>query len=347
MLLRTRGLSKSFTAGSGWSWGRDQAPVRALVDIDLELHHGECLAVVGESGSGKTTLARLLMRLDAADSGTLEFDGTDLLSLTGGALRRQRRRFQMVFQDPFGSLNPRMKVGTAIAEPLKIHHIVPPSGVKKRVLELLKMVGLESDVAERYPHQFSGGQRQRIGIARALATEPDLLIADEPVSALDVSVQAQVLNLLMDLRQELGLTMLFITHDMAVVRQVADRVAVLYLGRIVEQGPADAVLEDAAHPYTQCLLDSVPYPDPSRARLRTAAQGEPPDPAHPPTGCAFHPRCPRAEQQCRERIPELVASNEIMGGDSDPNASLMSACFLPGRRTEIARTTATEKSAPE
>ena len=320
VLLSARGLSKSFVSGSGWGAGRQR--VRALTDVDLDLPRGSTLAVVGESGSGKTTLARVLMRLTQPDAGSVDFDGRDLLALGGAELRRQRRRFQMVFQDPFGSLNPRMRVGAAIAEPLRIHNLTASDGIEGRVVELLDLVGLDRDAARRYPHQFSGGQRQRVGIARALATEPDLLIADEPVSALDVSVQAQILNLLMELRQQLGLTVLFITHDMAVVRQIADRIAVLYLGRVVEHGAADDVLGMPQHPYTRALLESVPQPDPGQRRRFVAGVGEPPDPAHPPSGCAFHPRCPRADEQCSKELPLL---NPV---DADGDRSV--ACFHPG-----------------
>lgn len=322
VLVRMRGLSKAFASGSAWRWGAAPNAVQALTDVDLDLVRGQSLAVVGESGSGKTTLARIVMRLTDPDAGSIDFDGIDLLALRGGALRRQRKRLQMVFQDPFGSLNPRMKVGTAIAEPLKVHAIVADDEVRGRVLELLDLVGLDARAADRYPHQFSGGQRQRIGIARALATEPDLLVADEPVSALDVSVQAQILNLLMDLQQRLQLTMLFITHDIAVVRQVADRIAVFYLGRVVEQGSADRVLEKPAHPYTQALLASVPRPDPRLRERLAAPKGEPPDPADPPGGCAFHPRCPRAETRCAEELPLL----EPVVDSSEQSA----ACFYPG-----------------
>lgn len=321
-LVSIRGLSKSFASASAWPWKRRRGSVQALSDVDLDLHPGRSLAVVGESGSGKTTLARILMRLTDPDAGSIDFDGVDLLALRGKSLRRQRKRFQMVFQDPFGSLNPRMKVGSAIAEPLRVHGIVGDGAVHDRVAELLRLVGLDARDGERYPHQFSGGQRQRIGIARALATEPDLLVADEPVSALDVSVQAQILNLLMDLQRRLSLTMLFITHDMAVVRQVADRIAVLYLGRVVEQGSADSVLGQPAHPYTQALMASVPDPDPAMRQPIAATQGEPPDPANPPTGCAFHPRCPRAETRCREERPELEAIAAVPGQTA--------ACFYPG-----------------
>ncbi len=322
-LVTIRGLTKTFS--SRRAWGKDLHPVRALTDVDLDLERGECVAVVGESGSGKTTLARILMRLENADCGSVEFDGVDLLGLRGEPLRRLRRRFQMIFQDPYGSLNPRMTAGAAIAEPLRVHKLVRRQEQAERVAELLEMVGLRADAASRYPHQFSGGQRQRIGIARALATEPQLLVADEPVSALDVSVQAQVLNLLMDLKDQLGLTLLFITHDMAVVRQVADRIAVLYLGRVVEQGPADAVLEQPLHPYTQALLRSVPRPDPTQRSARTVVSGEPPDPANPPSGCAFHPRCPRADSRCQSEQPHNGEAIREVG-----SGTAVAACFHPG-----------------
>ncbi len=317
-LLEARRLSKQF---SGWGRGSEQAAtVRAVDDVDLRLDAGEALAIVGESGSGKTTLGRLLIRLLEPTSGELRFEGQDLLALRGARLRRRRRDFQMVFQDPFGSLNPRLTVEQTVAEPLRIHRLIPRRDRPQRVRELLDMVGLPATAAGRYPHEFSGGQRQRIGIARALATQPKLLVADEPVSSLDVSVQAQIINLLAGLRVALDLTVVFIGHDLAVVEQLADRVAVMYLGRVVEQGPAARIFATPQHPYTVCLLSAVPAAVPRNRRSRIVLAGEPPDPSQPPSGCRFHPRCPIARPRCAVEEPALV---ERPGG-------VAAACHFPG-----------------
>jgi oligopeptide/dipeptide ABC transporter ATP-binding protein len=289
--------------------------VRALNGVSLSIGRGETLAVVGESGCGKSTLARTLVRLIDADGGQIMFDGVDVLELRGEGLRRYNRRVQMVFQDPYGSLNPRMTVGEILAEALLVHRLVAPAGVGARVAELLALVRLPADAAVRLPHEFSGGQRQRIAIARALSVEPELLIADEVVSALDVSIQAQILNLLLDLQQRLGLAILFVSHDLRVVRHLAHRVAVMYLGRVVELGPADAVFAAPRHPYTRALLQAAPGmvpPDPSRPVVRgaPALSGELPSPMAIPPGCPFHPRCPIAQDVCRSEAPRVVVRDD-------------------------------------
>jgi peptide/nickel transport system ATP-binding protein/oligopeptide transport system ATP-binding protein len=298
-LLDIRELSKIYPgpAGSG---------VRALNRVSLTLGRGEVLGIVGESGCGKSTLGRALLRLIEPTSGRVFFEGEDLTGLDRGALKRRRRDLQIVFQDPFGSLNPRHRVGGIIREPLDVHGIGTARERAERVRTLLKIVGLPDDAAGRYPHEFSGGQRQRIAIARALALEPKLIVADEPVSALDVSIQSQIINLIADLRARLGLSILFISHDLSVVRHVSDRIAVMYLGSIVETGPAAAVMDKPTHPYTQALLSAIPRPDTAGRRQRIVLKGELPDPAHPPSGCAFHTRCPFVMPICRSDPPALV-----------------------------------------
>jgi oligopeptide/dipeptide ABC transporter ATP-binding protein len=288
--------------------------VRALNGVSLRIARGETLAVVGESGCGKSTLARALVRLIELDSGQIYFDGADVRSLAGAALRRYNRRVQMVFQDPYGSLNPRMTVGQILEEALQVHDMVPSARRPARVAELLSLVRLPADSAGRLPHEFSGGQRQRIAIARALSIEPELLIADEIVSALDVSVQAQILNLLLDLQDRLDLAILFVSHDLRVVRHLAHRVAIMYLGRMVEVGPADAVFAAPRHPYTKALLRAAPSMDPpepgASRRPRTAVlAGELPSPLNIPAGCPFHPRCPEARDRCTTEAPRIQIAN--------------------------------------
>jgi len=298
-LLQVRGLAKHF-AGTG---GRT---VKAVQDLDLDVARSEVVGVVGESGSGKTTAGRTILRLLEPSAGEIRFDGTDITRLDRAALRPFRRRMQIVFQDPYASLNPRRRVRDAIGEALVIHGIGTRSDRRDRVAGLLTKVGLSPDAMDRYPHEFSGGQRQRIGIARALAVEPDFIVADEPVSALDVSVQAQVLNLLKDLQRDLGLSILFIAHDLAVVQYVSDRVAVVYLGRVMEVAPSSALYADPRHPYTVALMDAVPVPDPRRRRARAPLQGDIPSPANPPSGCVFRTRCPHAIPDCAAVVPPLV-----------------------------------------
>ncbi len=302
-LITATGLTKHFPAGGFLGRGR---AVQAVTDVSLAVARGETLGLVGESGSGKSTVGRLLLGLMPPTAGQVTFDGADLASARAGALRSVRRRMQLVFQDPYGSLDPRRSVGAQIGDALTIHGLVPRGERAGRVGGLLEQVGLAPDHAARYPHQFSGGQRQRVGIARALASGPDFLVADEPVSALDVSVQAQVLALLADLRARLGLAMLFISHDLPVVRHLADRVAVMYLGRIMEEGPVAEVFARPRHPYTQALLSAAPSLHPERRRARILLQGEPPSPANPPSGCVFRTRCPIAGPDCAGSVPPLV-----------------------------------------
>ena len=281
--------------------------MQALRSVDLDIHPGETLALVGESGSGKSTLARVLVRTITPTSGTVAFRGSDITGIGGRPLRSLRRHFQMVFQDPFSSLNPRLSVGSAIAEPLIVHGLAKGAALRQRVGECLAMVGLDSSVAARRPHEFSGGQRQRICIARAIACQPDFIVADEALSALDTSLQGQIIDLFQDLKERFALTYLFISHDLSVVRQISDRVAVMYLGQVVELAPTEELYASPKHPYTRALLAAVPVPDPAaeRARAYTPLRGEPPSPANPPPGCAFHTRCPKAIDRCRSEPPVL------------------------------------------
>ena len=304
-LLQVRDLVKHYEAGG--LFRAAAPPVRAVQGVSLDVAQGETLALVGESGCGKSSVGRTILRLQEPTSGSALFEGVDLFALDRLALRKMRRRMQIIFQDPYSSLNPRMNVGAAIAEGIEIHRLASGRDVGRRVGALLEEVGLDPGYAGRYPHEFSGGQRQRIGIARALAVEPSFIVCDEPVSALDVSVQAQVLNLLADLQRERGLSYLFIAHDLAVVRQIARRVAVMYLGRIVEEGPTESLLRGPRHPYTVALLSAVPEPDPARQRSRIVLQGDLPSPSHPPPGCPFHPRCfhPLRSERCRTEAPPL------------------------------------------
>ncbi len=308
VLLRATGVHKHFPVHSSGVLRREVAQLRAVDGVDLEVRQGETLGLVGESGCGKSTLGRCLMRLTDLTQGRVEIDGRDISGLSRAALRPVRREMQMVFQDPYASLNPRQRVRTIVGLPLRVHHAVPRRQVGARVDELLDVVGLRPEHADRFPHEFSGGQRQRIGIARALALRPRLLIADEPVSALDVSVQAQVVNLLADLRDEFGLACLLVAHDLSVVRQVSDRIAVMYLGRIVEVGPVEEVSARPAHPYTEALVSAVPVPDPDVAarRERIVLTGDVPSAVSPPTGCRFHPRCRHATDICRAVDPPLI-----------------------------------------
>jgi len=305
-LLEVDALTVHFHRRTGLL-GSHREIVQAVSGVSLAISRKETLGLVGESGCGKTTLARAVLRLVNKTSGTVRFDGQDLFALPPAELRRMRRRIQIVFQDPYASLNPRMTIGAAIREGLTIHKLAKGAAADRRVRELLDEVGLSANAADGYPHEFSGGQRQRAGIARALAVEPELLVCDEPVSALDVSVQAQVLNLLMDLQARRGLSYLFISHDLAVVRHVAPRVAVMYLGRIVEEGPAEELYARPRHPYTQALLSAVPVPDPLTKRPRIVLPGDPPSPVNPPPGCPFHPRCPHpgTDATCASLRPEL------------------------------------------
>jgi oligopeptide/dipeptide ABC transporter ATP-binding protein len=281
--------------------------VRAVDGVSFGIQRGETFGLVGESGCGKTTVGRCILRLIEPTSGEIRFDGLNLLEIGRGALRSLRRRMQIIFQDPYSSLDPRMKVGDIIAEPLEIHGVENRRGRRERVAELLRVVGLDPDYAQRYPHQFSGGQRQRIGIARALALNPDFIVADEPVSALDVSVQAQVVNLLQDLQEKFGLTYLFISHGLAVVKHISTRVGVMYLGKVVELAPAREVYSYPMHPYTQALLTAIPNPDPEAKKIKVSrVGGDVPNPIVPPAGCRFHTRCPQAMERCKIEEPELI-----------------------------------------
>ncbi len=307
IILDVRDLVKHFELGGGFL-GRAPALVKAVDGVSFTIRRGETLGLVGESGCGKTTTGRCVLQLERPTSGQVIFEGRDLATLSQSELRRARRRIQVIFQDPYSSLNPRMTVGQILAEPLAVHRIVADRSARAaRVQELLGQAGLLPAMADRYPHELSGGQRQRVGIARALAMEPGLIICDEPVSALDVSIQAQIINLLEELQAELGLTYLFVAHDLSVVRHISDRVAVMYLGKIVEMTDRQSLYEAPQHPYTKALLSAVPIPDPEieARREHIVLGGEVPSPLNPPSGCAFHPRCPIAIAQCRGEVPEL------------------------------------------
>jgi oligopeptide transport system ATP-binding protein len=321
-LLEVKDLTKHFHVPGGI--GRAGGTVRAVEGVSFSIKRGETLGLVGESGCGKTTTGRCVLLLERPTAGQIKFEGVDMASLSTHELRSMRRRMQVIFQDPYSSLNPRMTIGQIIAEPMKVHGLVPDEEKREaRVSELLEQVGLLPQHAQRYPHQLSGGQRQRVGIARALAMEPSLIVCDEPVSALDVSIQAQIVNLLEDLQKRLGLTYLFIAHDLSVVRHISDRVVVMYLGRIVEIADRKALYEEPLHPYTQALLSAVPIPDPKleSRRERTVLRGEVPSPLNPPSGCVFHPRCPIAIARCSTEVPEF---REIKPGHG-------AACHLAGQ----------------
>jgi oligopeptide transport system ATP-binding protein len=306
-LLEVRNLVKHFPVGGGL-FGGAPGLVRAVDGVSFQIRRGETLGLVGESGCGKTTTGRCILQLERPTSGQVIFEGRDLTTLSEEELRPVRKRMQVIFQDPYSSLNPRMTVGQIIAEPLAVHGLVAGrAGRDGRVRELLTHVGLLPQHARRFPHQLSGGQRQRVGIARALAMEPALIVCDEPVSALDVSIQAQIVNLLEDLQREFGLTYLFVAHDLSVVRHISDRVVVMYLGKVVEIADRQALYEDPLHPYTRALLSAVPIPDPEveARREHSVLRGEVPSPLNPPSGCVFHPRCPVAVDRCRVEVPEL------------------------------------------
>jgi len=302
-LLSVRNLSKHFPIGGGFLAGQAKQ-LRAVDDVSFDLYPGQTLGLVGESGCGKSTLGRALLRLHEPTAGQVLFEGQDVLQMNRSELLQQRRDMQMIFQDPFASLSPRRTVAQTIREPLDVHRVGTNDERARRVEELIELVGLRPEVLNRYPHEFSGGQRQRIGIARALALNPKLIVADEPVSALDVSVQSQVLNLIKDLQQQLGVSFVFISHDLAVIQHISDVVAVMYLGKIVEQAPANQLYSSPQHPYTQALLSAVPTPDPETGNKRIVLEGDVPSPIAPPPGCAFHPRCPIAQAVCKTDIPQ-------------------------------------------
>jgi len=307
IILEVRNLVKHFPVGGGFLGGKP-ALVKAVDGVSFSIRRGETLGLVGESGCGKTTTGRCILQLERPTSGQIIFEGRDLTAVSEAELRKVRRRMQVIFQDPYSSLNPRMTVGQIIGEPLAVHGIVPDRAARAaRVKELLSHAGLLATMADRYPHQLSGGQRQRVGVARALAMEPSLIICDEPVSALDVSIQAQIINLLEELQERFGLTYLFVAHDLSVVRHISDRVAVMYLGKIVEITDRKALYEAPQHPYTKALLAAVPIPDPAleAKREHTVLRGEVPSSLNPPSGCVFHPRCPIAIDDCRQVVPEL------------------------------------------
>ena len=347
-LVEVEHLKQHFPVKKGIVVDREAARVQAVDDVTFALEEGETLGLVGESGCGKTTLSRSIMRLLEPTDGAVRFAGRDITRASRRELEPLRREMQMVFQDPYASLNPRKRVGQIVGMPLRLHG-TPKAEVEPRVRELLDRVGLHPEHVNRFPHEFSGGQRQRIGVARALALNPRLILLDEPVSALDVSVQAQIINLLDDLQDDLGLTYMFVAHDLSVVRHVSDRIAVMYLGKLMEVSPAEELYRKPIHPYTSALLGAIPIPDPreNRARERIVVRGEPPNPTDPPSGCVFHTRCPRATDVCRAIEPPLtrypgghlaachhplnVSAEEIAGATRDPSSPLSAGDVLPDR----------------
>jgi oligopeptide/dipeptide ABC transporter ATP-binding protein len=309
-LLEVRDLKKHFPITRGF-WSRTVGHVKAVDGVSFDILPGEVLGLVGESGCGKTTTGRCVLRLIEPSAGGVKFEGLEILDLDRGEMRRLRRKMQIIFQDPYSSLNPRITVGGMLAEALSIHRIAEGEAAQARIRELLEVVGLFPEHASRYPHEFSGGQRQRIGIARALSVDPKFIVCDEPVSALDVSVQAQVINLLQDLQKEFDLTFLFIAHDLAVVEHISDRVAVMYLGKLMELADSEELYANPLHPYTRALLSAIPVPEPKARRERITLEGDVPSPANPPSGCPFHPRCPIATAECAEVVPEF---RDVGGG---------------------------------
>ena len=304
-LLEVRNLTKHFNVGGRGLFRRDTQTVKALDDVSFTVGKGKTFAIVGESGCGKSTLGRSLLRLEQPTAGEVRLDGLDVTTASAATLRAMRRKMQIVFQDPFSSLHPKMTAGQLVAEPMLLHRIATRKDVRERVARLFDLVGLAPYQMDRYPHQFSGGQRQRIAIARALAVDPSLIVCDEPVSALDVSIQAQIINLLTDLQEKLGVSYVFISHDLGVVRYISHEIAVMYLGRIIEQGPKDALFASPKHPYTKALLSAVPRPDPSYRSRRIVLKGDLPNPLDPPPGCSFSSRCAHVREMCREVGPEL------------------------------------------